>query len=95
MTASKAWVAAIWGALTAGLGSLAVVLVGNATLGDLTQGQWLAIIIAVVTGFGGGFGLTYHTSNAAPGPNPAAVYPAPVVTSDEGLEPVTDTPAKS
>lgn len=97
MTASKAWIAAIWGALTGGLSSLAVVLVGNVTLGDLTQAQWLAIIVAVVAGFGGGFGLTYHTSNAPAGPTPAAVYPAPVVTSTEGLEPQpsTEPPAQS
>jgi hypothetical protein len=94
MTASKAWIASIWGAITGGLSSLAVVLVGNLTLGDLTQAQWLAVIIAAVSGGGGAWGLVYHTSNAPAGPDPAAVYPAPVVTSDEGLEPAPETPAQ-
>lgn len=90
MTASKAWVAAIWGALTGGLSSLAVVLVGNATLADLSQGQWLAIIVAAVAGFGGGFGLTYHTSNApaaSESATPPVAVPIASVPVDEPAEP--------
>lgn len=63
MTSAKAWVSAIFAGLSAGLASLAVVLVGDMTLADLTQGQWLAVAIAVVSAFGGGFGLTYSVTN--------------------------------
>lgn len=63
MTNAKAWVAAIWGFVTGVVGSLTVVLVGEATLQALTQGQWLAVIAAGLAGFGGGFGLTWSVSN--------------------------------
>lgn len=63
MTSAKAWVAAIWGAVTGAISSLTVVLVGDATLQSLTQAQWLAVVGATVAGFGGGFGLTWATTN--------------------------------
>ena len=66
MTSAKAWVAAIFSALSAGLTSLAVVLVGDMTLVDLSQAQWLAVGIAVITAFGGGFGLTWSVTNRVP-----------------------------
>ena len=66
MSNAKALVAAIWGALTGLISSLTVVLVGDATLGDLTQGQWLAVIAATVAGFGGGYGLTWSVTNQKP-----------------------------
>jgi hypothetical protein len=77
MTASKAWIAAIYSSVGSGLSALAIVLVGNTTLADLTQAQWLGIGIAVVTNFGASFGLVYHTSNKP------AVVEAPVVTGVE------------
>jgi hypothetical protein len=63
MTSAKAWVSAIFAALSAGLASLAVVLVGDQTLSDLSQAQWLAVGIAAFTAFSGGFGFTWATSN--------------------------------
>jgi len=77
MTSAKAWVAAIYAALSAGLASLAVVLVGDTTLSELTQGQWLAIGIAALTAFGGAFGFTWATSN-----KPAAAPASDAVVSE-------------
>lgn len=79
MTASKAWVGAIFAAISAGLASLATILVGDATLADITQGQWVAVAIAVVSAGAAAFGLVYHTSNApAAGQAPAEQNDAPV-----------------
>lgn len=64
MTASKAWIGAIYAAIAAGLSALAVVLVGDSTLADVTIGQWISEAIAVVTAFGGAFGLVYQTTNS-------------------------------
>lgn len=64
MTSAKAWVAAITGAVFAGLSSLIVVLVGDMTLNDLTQGQWVAIGVVVLSSFGSSFGFTWATSNS-------------------------------
>jgi hypothetical protein len=99
MTSAKAWIAAIWGAVTGIVGSLTVVLVGNATLQTVTQAQWLAVIAAGLAGFGGGFGLTWSTTNKVAEPteaqaaaildkytapvNPATVD-APVITFQSG-----------
>ena len=63
MTNAKAWAAAIWGAVTGIISSLTIVLIGDVTLDDLTQGQWLAVLAAAVGGFGGGFGLIWKVSN--------------------------------
>lgn len=63
VSSAKAWVAGIWGSVTGVIGSLTVVLVGDQTLSGLTQGQWLAVVAAGVAGFGGGFGLTWSTTN--------------------------------
>ena len=85
MTSAKAWVAAIWGAVTGIVGSLTVVLVGDATLQGLTQAQWLAVIASGIAGFGGGFGLTWSVTNKpgeATEAQAAAIldkYTAPVV----------------
>ena len=78
MTSAKAWVAAIFAALSAGLSSIAIVLIGDMTLADLTQAQWVGIASAVLAAFGGGFGLTWATSN-----KPAAV-PADDVVAEIG-----------
>lgn len=63
MTSAKAWVAAIYAAIGSGLSSLAIVLIGDMTLSELSEAQWLAIGIAVFTNFGAAFGLTWATSN--------------------------------
>jgi len=90
MTSAKALVAAIWGAVTGVIGSLLVVLVGDATLQGLTQGQWLAVIAAGVAGFGGGYGLTWSVTNkpGEPTESQAAVildkYTAPVQSGGQG-----------
>jgi hypothetical protein len=63
MTSAKAWIAAIWGGVTGILSGLTVALVGDSTLQTLSQAQWLAVIVLGVAGFGGGFGLTWSTTN--------------------------------
>lgn len=73
LTSAKAWVAAIYAAIGSGLSALAIVLVGDLTLSDLSQAQWLAIAIAVFTNFGAAFGLTWATSNK-PSEPVASVY---------------------
>lgn len=72
MTSAKAIVGGILSAILAGLSSLAVVLVGDATLQSVTQAQWLGVIIAVLTTGGSVFGITWSVTN-----KPAAVE-APV-----------------
>ena len=52
-TAAKAWYA---GAV-AGLASLATVLVGDVSFGDVTSGQWVAIVLAALVAGGGTYGL--------------------------------------
>jgi hypothetical protein len=76
MTSSKAWVGAIVAAVLAGLSSLAVVVTGDATLANVTVGQWIAVAIAVITSGSSTFGLVYHTSN-----EPAAPSATPSVTN--------------
>jgi hypothetical protein len=41
----------------AGLGSLAAVLVGDASLGDVTDGQWATIVLATLVALGGVWGI--------------------------------------
>jgi hypothetical protein len=90
MTSAKALVAAIWGAITGIVGSLTVVLVGNATLQSLTQGQWLAIIAAGLAGFGGGYGLTWATTNASARAIAAANQAESIAV--QPVNPVTEVP---
>jgi ABC-type transport system involved in multi-copper enzyme maturation permease subunit len=71
MTSAKAWVAAITGAAFAGLSSLLVVLVGDMTLSELTQGQWVAVGISVLSSFGASFGFTWAVSNRPAGEHAA------------------------
>ena len=52
-TAAKAWYA---GAIAV-LGSLATVLVGDASFGDLTSGQWVTIALAALVAGGGVYGI--------------------------------------
>lgn len=48
---------AIYAAVVAVLGSLAAVLVGDVGIGDLSSGQWVAIILAGVLAAGGVYGI--------------------------------------
>lgn len=80
MTASKAWIGAIFATIAAGLSALAVVLVGDNTLADLTQGQWLAVITSALFAGGGVYGFVFHTSNAPAAPV-GEVEPAIVPTA--------------
>lgn len=43
---------AITAAVVAFLGSIATVLVDDASLGDLTDGQWVTAVIALLVGLG-------------------------------------------
>lgn len=74
MTSAKAIIGGILSAILAGLTSLATVLVGNATLSTVTTGQWIAVLIAVITTGGSVFGGVWAVTNK----------PAPVVA------PITD-----
>lgn len=85
MTSAKAWVSAITGALFAGLSSLAVVLIGDMTLADLTQGQWVGVAIAVVVSFGSSFGLTWAVTNKPAQRNIAVKMHADVSDYVEGM----------
>lgn len=55
--ALKAWYA---GAV-AGLGALATVLVGDAGFEDVTDGQWVMIVLAALVSGGGVYGLKNAT----------------------------------
>lgn len=85
MTNAKAWVAAIFAGFAAGLAALGTALVGDQTLSELTDAQWVAVASAVLASFGGAFGLTWSVSNRpAPSPQAAVTYltgPMPVTTS--------------
>ena len=63
MTSAKAIVAAISAGLTAAIGALTVVLVGDMTLAELTQAQWLAVAGATFAAVVTAGGLTWSTSN--------------------------------
>jgi hypothetical protein len=52
------YVKAIYSALVAGLGALGTVMVGSVELGDVTQGQWVAIAGTMLVAGGGVFGIT-------------------------------------
>ena len=53
------WVGkALFAGLVAFLGGLAAVLVGDASLSDVTLAQWVTIILATVIAIGGVFGIT-------------------------------------
>lgn len=46
-----------YSALVSSLGSLAAIMTGSVEFGDVTDGQWVAIVLAGLVGFGGTFGL--------------------------------------
>lgn len=48
---------AIYAFVIAGLGSLAAVLVGDMGLGDLSDGQWVVVVLAALVAGGGVFGI--------------------------------------
>jgi len=48
---------AIFATVISALGSLAVVLVGDAGLGDLTSGQWVTVVLAALIAGGGVYGI--------------------------------------
>lgn len=50
---------ALFAGVTAGLGALAAVLVGDsASFSNVTAGQWVTIVLATLVAAGGVFGLT-------------------------------------
>ena len=61
---AKAIFAAVSGGVVALLSTLLVQLTGDATLADLTQGQWISVVLATLAGAGiTGVG-TYTVPNA-------------------------------
>jgi hypothetical protein len=58
----SAYAKAIVGAIVAALSSLSVVLVGDMGFGDLTDGQWVGIVIAFLAGLG----IVYAVPNKPP-----------------------------
>jgi hypothetical protein len=51
---------AIYAGLVAGLGSLLAVVVGNVSLGDVTDGQWLTALLLGLLAGGGVYHLPYR-----------------------------------
>lgn len=49
---------AIYATIISVLGSLAVVLTGDAGLGDLTTAQWVTVVLAALIAGGGVYGIT-------------------------------------
>lgn len=54
---------AVYATLIAGLGSLATVMVGDVGFGEVTDGQWVSVVVVGLVAGGGVFGI----SNAPPG----------------------------
>ena len=52
---------AIYAFVVAGLGSLAAVLVGDVSFGDVTDGQWVTVVLAALVAGGGVFGIKNAT----------------------------------
>jgi hypothetical protein len=48
---------ALLAALIAGLGSLSAVLVDNKSLGDVTDGQWVTIVLATLVALAAVYGV--------------------------------------
>jgi hypothetical protein len=48
---------AIYAAVVAGLGALAAVLVGDVGIGDLSDGQWVTVVLAALVAGGGVAGI--------------------------------------
>lgn len=54
----SSYLKAIYSTLVAIIGSLATVMVGDVTIGDITQGQWVVIAGAALAAFGGTYGIS-------------------------------------
>ena len=54
----KTFAKAIYATFVSALGSLAVVLVGDAGLGDLSSGQWITVALAAAIAGGGVYGIS-------------------------------------
>lgn len=48
---------AFMAAAIAGLGSLATVLVGDSSFSDVTDGQWVTVVLAALVAFGAVWGI--------------------------------------
>ena len=48
---------AIYATVVAGLGALAVPLVGDVGIGDLSAGQWVTVVLAALVAGGGVYGI--------------------------------------
>ena len=53
----KPW-KALYATAVAALGSLGTALVGDATFGDLTDGQWVAVVLVGLVAGGGVYGIS-------------------------------------
>lgn len=53
---------AVYAAAVAALSGLVTVLVGDAGFGDVTDGQWVTIVLAALVGFGGTYGIANKTT---------------------------------
>lgn len=62
MDTLKGMAKAILAALIAGVGSLSAVLVDNKSIGDVTDGQWVAIVLATLIALGAVYGVPNKTS---------------------------------
>jgi formate/nitrite transporter FocA (FNT family) len=62
-TAAKAWVSAVGSLVLSFLVPLSVVLVDEKTLADITQAQWVVIIIGALVAGGVVGGVTYSVPN--------------------------------
>ena len=59
-------VKAVYAALVAFLGSLAVVMVGDVGFGDITDGQWVVSVLVGLTAGGGVYGLSDGKTTTSP-----------------------------
>jgi hypothetical protein len=48
---------AIYAGIVAGLGALAAVMVGEVGFGDVTDGQWITVVLAALVAGGGVYGI--------------------------------------
>lgn len=53
---------AIYAFVVTGLGALAAVLVGDVGIGDLSDGQWVTVVLAALVAGGGVFGIPNRPS---------------------------------
>ena len=58
---------ALYAGLTVFLGGVAAIVVGDATIGSITDGQWIVIVLATVIAVGGVLGLQAAPATVATG----------------------------